>query len=352
MPPRPFRIGFPREYLLPDGSPMWPGLGREGLEGVSGLEVSYYGEAPHGVTAAMLRPYDAVVATSTPFTAESFQDVDRLTLIARYGVGYDAVDLAAATRAGVLVTITRGAADRPVAEGALTLILALGHRLVALDARVRSGRWRSTDRTPSTELRDRTIGIVGFGGIGRELARLLQPFGAAAILAADPQPDHGAARALGVEIVDLDTLLRASDVLSIHCHLTPATRGLIGRRELGLMKPTALLVNTARGPIVDQEALTEALRDGRLRGAALDVFREEPLPLDDPLIRLENVILTPHAISVTEELHRDYHRACVRSLLAVKAGRVPEHVVNPAVLGTPQLEEKLARLREEEEARR
>jgi phosphoglycerate dehydrogenase-like enzyme len=343
-----FRIGYPREYLQQDGTPMWSGMGREGLEALPGVEVEFWPDPIQHATPERLSRYDAVVATSVPFTEASFagEGAERLAIIARYGVGYDAIDLAAATRAGVLVTITKGAADRPVAEGALTLMLSLGHQVVRKDHITRSGDWSPRNNYLGVELREKVIGILGFGGIGRELARLLQPFGAARLLAYDPYPNAEAAAALGVEYTDMDTLLCESDFLSIHCLLSPETRGLISDRALSLMKPTAFLINTSRGPVVDQPAITRALQERRIRGAALDVFTDEPIDPHDPLLTLENAILTPHHIAVTEEMNRDYHRACVKAILAVRAGRLPEHVVNPEVLTSPALERKLARLRD------
>jgi phosphoglycerate dehydrogenase-like enzyme len=194
------------------------------------------------------------------------------------------------------------------------------------------------------ELRDRTVGIIGFGGIGKELARLLSSFGVARVLVFDPYADPESLRERGVQPTPLDHLLRESDFISIHCPLTDETHGLIGERELGLMKPGAFLVNTARGPVVDQDAITTALRARKIRGAALDVFREEPVAADDPLLELDNVIVTPHYVAVTEELFRDYHRCAARQILAVKRGCIPGHVVNPEVVGASELQRKLARL--------
>ncbi len=341
-----FRVAIPSEYCHPDGRPLWPGIGREGLEDLPDVEVDFWRESAAHATPALLRDYDALIAPGMRFNDASFEGVERLVLLARFGVGYDAVDLDACTRAGVLVTITRGAADRPVAEGALTMLLAAGHFLVQKDRLTRAGRWDDRRDWIGVELRDRNVGIVGFGGIGRELARLLQPFGVSRLLVADPHVPAHAVLAAGAEHVSLEKLLHESDFVSLHCPLTAETRGLIGERELGLMKPTAFLVNTARGPVVDQAALTRALQEGRIRGAALDVFADEPIAPDDPLLSLDNVVLNPHHIAVTEELYRDYYRSCLSQLLAVRRGQPPAHVVNPEVLGTPRLEAKLARLRD------
>jgi D-3-phosphoglycerate dehydrogenase len=341
-----FRIGLTRDYLVRNNRPAWPGLGVDGFEDETGLEISFLPEPIRLAPAALIDQYDALLSSTVRYTAESFAGVERLAVIARFGVGYDTVDLEAATRAGVLVTITRGAADRPVAEGALTLMLALGHQVVNKDRLTRAGRWDERQHWVGVELRDRVVGVIGFGGIGRELFRLLGSFGIARALAYDPYADPDSARERGVELVPLETLLQEADFISIHCPLTEETRGLLGERKLSLLKRTAFLINTARGPVVDQEALTRALEEGRLRGAALDVFQEEPIRPDDPLLRLENVIVTPHYVAVTEELFRDYHRSCAEAILAVKRGEVPRHVVNPEVIGTPPLERKLARLRE------
>ena len=341
-----YRLGIPHEYLLPTGRPIWEGMGRDGLESEPGLTVEFLAESMEHVTPAQIDQYDSLIATAAPFRSDAFQGLERLVHIARFGVGYDAIDLAAATRAGVMVTITRGAADRPVAEGALTLMLAIGHHVVIKDRLARESRWQERFRYNGVELRDRVLGIIGFGGVGKELARLLQPFGASRLLAYDPYADAADALTRGVELVTLEKLLRESDFVSVNCLLTAETRGLIGAAELAMMKPTAFLVNTARGPIIDQDALTVALREGQIRGAALDVFREEPTSPDEPLLTLENVILAPHAIAVTDELYRDYHRSCARQAIALKRGGLPEHIVNPEVLGTPQLEARLRAIRE------
>ena len=343
----PYRIGVPQEYRHGDGTPIWEGIGKDGLDGVPGLEVAFLDEPMSNVRPELLDRYDTVIATSHPFRAHVFEGLTRLLHIGRFGVGYDSLDLAAATKAGVAITITRGEADRPVAEGALTMMLAVGHQLVVKDRLARENRWDERFKYNGVELRDRVIGIVGFGAIGKELARLLAPFGASRLLAYDPYAKEADARALGVTLVPLETLMGESDFVSINCLLSPETTGLIGERELALMKPSAFLINTARGPIVDQDAITRVLQQRRIRGAALDVFRDEPIDANEPLLQLDNVIVAPHAIAVTEELWRDYHGSCVRAALTIKEGRIPEHIVNPAVLDSPAFQEKLGRLREQ-----
>jgi phosphoglycerate dehydrogenase-like enzyme len=188
------------------------------------------------------------------------------------------------------------------------------------------------------------VGVVGLGNIGGELLKLLAPF-EMRCLASDPLITPMQAAAQGAELVDLGTLLRQSDFVCLNCPLTAQTRGLIGAAELGLMKPTAFLVNTARGPVVDQAALVDALRRRQIRGAALDVFETEPLPQADALLSLDNVILTPHAICFTDEVAAGNGRGAIDAVLAIAAGGLPEHMVNGDVIERPGFKAKLSRYR-------
>jgi phosphoglycerate dehydrogenase-like enzyme len=258
-------------------------------------------------------------------------------------VGYDNVDLEACTRAGIAVYITPGGVVRPVAESILLLVLALSHRLTIKDRQVRQGRWAESTRTLGREPRDRVIGTVGLGNIASEAVRLLRTLDPRRILAFDPYVSGERAAQLGVELVSLEELLRASDFVLVNCPLNAQTRGLIGKAQLALMKPDAVLINTARGPIVDEAALIDALQRGQIAGAALDVFEKEPLSPDSPLTSMENVILTSHSIAWTEELFRDMGRIDCMGALAVYRGEAPGDVVNRDVLSHPLFLEKLAR---------
>lgn len=343
--PLDFRVALVADLRGPDGKPVFQDFGLDGLT-QAGIPHSFFSRDERPVTSGQLRDCDAVISMGQPYVPASFVGVERLTLIARTGVGYEMVDLNAATEADVIVTITPEATRRPVASATLALMLALCHRVWIKDRLVREGRWNERYRWNGCELRDRVIGLIGVGHIGREVVRLLRPFGPSRILAADPVVNQTDAAALGVELVDLETLLRTSDLVSIHCPLTPQTRGMIGERELSLMRPTAFLVNTARGPIIDQAALVRALQEGRIQGAALDVFEVEPPAPDDPLLTLDNVILAPHALAWTHELFRDIGHDCVNAALAVARGEVPPYVVNTPVLDRPGLRMKLDRYRE------
>jgi phosphoglycerate dehydrogenase-like enzyme len=266
-------------------------------------------------------------------------------MIARWGVGYDMIDVAACTANDVLLAITPEGVRRPVAEGILTLLLGLTHHLTRQDRLVRTDRWYEKTQYTSIGLAGRTLGSIGVGNIGTELFRLVQPFGLGRLLAYDPYVPAGSYAELGVEQVTLDTLLEASDFVCINCPLTPQTRHLIGEPELRRMRPTAFLINTARGPIIDQAALTRALQERWIGGAGLDVFEQEPVQADDPLLQVDNVILAPHAIAWTDALVRGNSVEACENVLTVFKGEVPRNSVNRAVVEQPGFEAKLRDLR-------
>ncbi len=247
----------------------------------------------------------AVIADADPFDETVFAAAPDLRIIARCGVGLDSIDLDAAARAGVAVTITPEVNNEAVADHTLALILAAVRRLGEQDAIVRGGGWRSFD-TVSWQLHGATVGIVGYGAIGRAVARRLAGFGVE-LLVHDPFVDD-------VEGTDLDELLVRSDVVTLHMPLTPQTRGIVDARAIALMKPDAVIVNTARGPVIDQDALIDALRGGRLGAAGLDVFAVEP-PLGSPLLELPNVILSPHVGGISDASNLAMSRMATASVL-------------------------------------
>ncbi len=264
----------------------------------------------------------------------------RLGLIARLGVGVDQIDLDACTDAGVLVSITPEAVRRPMATGAVAMILALTMELPAKDRLVRQGDWAGRLDTGSSGLDGRTIGIIGYGNIGREIACLTAPFGARRV-AYGPRLPVGSELGDGVVAADLEALLRVSDVVCVCCPLTSSTRGMISWSQLALMKPTAVLVNIARGPIVEERALVAALQAGRLAGAALDVFDQEPLPRDHPLVMLPQVVLSPHTVGYTASMRAAVMAEACSAVLAFATGRVPAALANPTVLRHPRVRRTL-----------
>jgi phosphoglycerate dehydrogenase-like enzyme len=289
--------------------------------------------------------YDALFVLGLRITRESVRNVRRLALVARWGVGYDRIDVDALTEADILLAITPNAVRTPVAESIFTLMLALAKNLFVQDALTRAGKWRGDLPRMGRNLRGQALGSIGFGNIAQEMFRLAQPFGFARLLACDPRPAPLAARELGVELTSMDEVLRASDFVCVNCLLNERTRGLIGESELRTMKSSAYFINTARGPIVREEALIRALQERWIAGAGVDVYEREPPAADHPLFRLDNVIVTPHGLPWTEELARDNGREACGNMLALARGEIPDGVVNRAVLERPGFQAKLARYR-------
>ncbi|WP_433514631.1 hydroxyacid dehydrogenase [Nonomuraea sp. CA-143628] len=338
----PFRIGLTRDFLTDDGRIGWGDIGLAALDAADGVEWDFIEAVDGDIPPEAVRGYDALIVLTPRVTADTLKGADRLVLVARFGVGYDNVDVEACTRHGVLVTITPDGVRGPVAVSALTMLLAAAHRLGEKDRLVRAGRWHDKLDYMGTGVTGRTLGLVGWGNIGRELSRLCAPLGMRQ-LAADPYADPERAAAAGVTLVELDTLLAEADFVMVTCALTPETHHLIDAGRLAGMKPTAYLVNVARGPIVDQAALTEVLTQGRIAGAALDVFEVEPPDPADPLLALDNVLLSPHAVAWTDELALGNGRGAIQAALDVAAGRTPAYPVNPAALDHPRLSSKALR---------
>jgi phosphoglycerate dehydrogenase-like enzyme len=277
-------------------------------------------------TASLLRGVSAAIVSTDPFDAEVLASASDLRVIARVGVGTDTIDVDAATRRGVAVCTTPGANASSTADHAVALMLAALRRIPEHDAGIRSARWARTGAATPWELNRLTVGLVGLGAIGRLVRRRLTGF-RAHVLVCDP----AAPSEPGTEVVELDELLARSDVVSLHLPLTEATRHLIDRRRLALMRPHAVLVNTARGGLVDEAALVEALEGGRLRAAALDVFEHEP-PTHRRLLALRNAILTPHVGGVSERSVEEMTRRATDAVVDVLAGRTPANLVNPGAL--------------------
>lgn len=338
---RPFHVGVTRDMRAPDGALITGGAGLRLLDGTPGLTYGFLDRAIPELAPEDITGCDALLSFAPRYTAHTFGGPDpRPLVIARVGVGYDMIDIPAATASGVLVTITPDAVRRPVATATLTLILALAQRLVIKDRLVRSGRWAERAAYMGSGLTGRTVGIIGVGNIGRDLCRLLAPL-EMRLLGHDPYVTPEEVVSLDLTLVGLDALMSAADFVCVTCPLTEATRGLISARELALMKPTAYLINTARGPIVDEQALTASLASGSLAGAGLDVFASEPVAADNPLLGLDTVILTPHSLCWTDECFQEMELSACRAILAVARGDVPRYIVNGAVLSHPRLRDRL-----------
>ena len=338
-----FRIGLTKDFLSEKGELVYKDIGLKLLDDIPDIEYEFMAEFHPEVTPDQIKDYDGVISLKPKYTHETFKGVERLTAIGRFGVGYEMVNLDACTDAGVMLFITPDGVRRPVAEGVVTFMLALSHKLLIKDNLVRSGRWNERIFFMGTELRDRVLGCVGLGNIGKEIFRLVNTFGMKRFIAYDPYIKTDSANELGIELADLETVMRESDFVTINCPLNQQTYHLIGTKEIALMKPTAYFINTSRGGVVDQKALTEALINKRIQGAGLDVFEEEPISNDDPLLKLENVILCPHSICWTDECFRDNGTWDCKGMIKVMKGEIPDHVVNKSVLEKPGLKAKLER---------
>jgi D-3-phosphoglycerate dehydrogenase len=245
----------------------------------------------------------------------------------------------------VLLTIAKGAPDHPVAGGIMAMMLALTRRLFEKDRLVRENRWNERGAYQGTEIAGKTLGIIGYGGAGRRLRRLVEPW-EMRVLAFDPYVSDEQLAEQGVErATSLEALFEQSDFVSVHCLLNDSTRGLIHREHFRRMKPTAYFFNAARGPIVVERDLIEALRNGSIAGAGIDVFEREPPDPENPLFQLENVLLAPHAVCWTDECFQTIGETAVRSLLAVARGEQPSGMINPEVWGRPGFQRKLAAMR-------
>jgi phosphoglycerate dehydrogenase-like enzyme len=224
-------------------------------------------------------------------------------------------------------------------------MIALGHNMRVKDNLARTGQWHERSKHMGRELRHRTLGVIGLGGIARKTIELLRGFNMNPPLACDPFVSEETASALGVRLVSLEELLSQADFVSIHCPLTEKTRGMIGARELALLKPDAYLLNTARGAIVDEDALYEALKNRRIAGAALDCFAQEPITTPHRFSELDNVLLAPHSIAWTDELFRDIGRAACQVMVDLSLGAKPHGVLNPEVFDRPAFQAKWQRFR-------
>jgi D-3-phosphoglycerate dehydrogenase len=340
--PEPFRVGLTRDVRLPDGSVAVGDIGLGLLEESAGVGWEFLAESVDELRPVDIEPYNALLVFSPAVTARTLAGAERLTLLARLGVGYDRIDVEACSDRGIILTITPDGVRRPMAASTMAFVLALAHRLPLMDRLAREGRWEEGRSHMGVGLSGRALGLVGLGNIGSEIALLAKPFDLH-VVAADPYVDAQQATVLGVELVALETLLTTADFVCVTCPLTEETWHLINAERLALMKPTAYLVNVARGPIVDQSALTAALQERRIAGAALDVFEEEPPDPADPLLALDNVILSPHSVGITDEWALVTGRSACAGVLDVAAGRIPRHVVNREVLERPALREKLRR---------
>jgi phosphoglycerate dehydrogenase-like enzyme len=311
--------------VIPDDYPVVMAASSAYRKWIEHTPVTYYDSLPGNdeVLIERIRDFDTVIniRSSCKFTSAVFDACPRLKLLSIWGTGTDNIDLPAAARHGVTVTNTPGVSAVSIAEHALMLTLAVARHVTTIHNGVVSGAW---PRGQSMQLHGKAMGVIGLGAIGRQFARLAQGIGMRVIAwTMHPNP------ALGFELVDFNELLRSSDVVSLHLRLSPETTGFLGRAQLEMMKPSSILINTARGPIVDESALIESLQNHRIAGAGLDVFDVEPLPAGHPLTKLDNVVLTSHCAGITPEVLEAGLSLAIENVRSFFSGN-PQNVVVPA----------------------
>ena len=339
----PFRVGLTFDLNASDGR---PAFGAEYIDGLGNLVATSFLPANGGVvgTADLVGLHGLVHFSGNRVTEEALEVAQDLLVIARLGVGFDQIDIEACTRRGVLVSLTPVAVTRPMAHGAIALLLALAHNIPIKEQAARSGAWERRAQLQGKGVGGKVLGIIGLGRIGREISRLAAHLGMQ-VVAYGPRLSRSTAADLGVQALGLEQLLEEADYVCLCCPLNSETRGLLSRQRLALIRPSAYLINVARGEVVDQDALVEAIRERRIAGAALDVFSPEPLPPGHPLLRLENVILTPHAVGYTETLFSGMMSEACTALRSVVLGGLPDHLANPEVRDHPVLRRRMSERR-------
>jgi phosphoglycerate dehydrogenase-like enzyme len=336
----PFRVAFTGDFQDAAGKSRYRDFGLGAFHNGPNIAHHVIPELTPELTADQIGNANGVVVLTPRVTKRSLLLRFDLLAVARFGVGYDSVDVEACNDADILLLIAIGAVDRSVAEAVVTWMLALSHHVRSKDLLVRQGNWEGRSQFMGSELRRRTLGLVGFGRIARALVELVNGFGMKGYLAYDPFVDRRLAAQQGVEMVSLDEVLTSSDFVSIHCPLEENTRHLIGPNEFAKMKPDAFLINTARGGIVDEEALYQAIKNRQIAGAAIDVFASEPVTQPHPLAEFDNVLLAPHCIAWTDELFADIGKAVCQGMVDLARGEIPRGIVNPAVLQHPGFKKK------------
>ena len=322
-----FKLGLSKDLLDASGKPSFGPGPMDILNKEADIDYEFLPESVSEITPDIMASYDGLYVNSPQVTAHSVSRADcRVKIVARHGVGYDSVDVKALADKGIITTNTPVAVRRPVAVAALTFVFALAGRLITKDKLTREGRWHERTSHMGLGLTTRTLGVIGVGGIGQELLALAKPFGWR-MLASDPHVATSRIEALGADHVSTETLLSQSDFVVCSLILNAQTRHFLNAKRLALMKKQAYLINMARGPVVDEVALIHALQSGALAGAALDVFEQEPVASDNPLLTMDNVLLAPHSLCWTDECFDHIAREGLGCIVSFANGRMPLSIV-------------------------
>jgi phosphoglycerate dehydrogenase-like enzyme len=341
-----FRIALTADFFSTDGSAKFRDVGLSVLREHPGVEYTALKEFYGQLQNTQLNGISGLITMGVGITANSLARADDLLAIARFGVGYDDIDVNACTEADIVFLTTPGAVDRSMAEATVTWMLALSHYVRAKDQLVRQGRWDLALDFMGCELRDRTFGSIGFGGIAKATVKLLNGWDMGQPLAYDPYVPPSVIESYGAKPMSLNDVMAQADFVSIHCPLNNETRNLITKVQLSLMKKDAYLINTARGGIVNEDDLFEALSNDQIAGAAIDCFVGEPFSEPHRFSKLENALLAPHAIGLTNEIFRDIGAAALRGIVELAYGRKPvKGIINPEVFLRESFQDKWERLR-------
>ena len=339
------RIGITRDMFDQEKKFYTPGPGLRRLDEMPNVEWEMFPEFLPEITPEQIRGFDMVISLKSGWTKQSLAGNNQLLSVHRSGVGFDEVSVPDLTGAGVVLCNTPISVRRPLATAIIAFILALSLRMMAKDKLIRQGRWAERTGYLGLGLVGRTLGSIGAGGIGHEMFRLARPFNMKHI-ACDPYVKPETVADADVRLVDMDTVLSESDFLNISCPFNEETHHLIGAGELRKMKKTAFLINTARGPIVDEAALIKALREGWIQGAGIDVFEQEPTPPDNPLLKMDNVIVTPHSLGWTDEVWSNKWEENLGQISRIIRGEIPEALVSREVWDKPEFQSRLKKFRE------
>jgi D-3-phosphoglycerate dehydrogenase len=317
-------------------SPFENGDKEEAILGKIGAEVQQFHCTNESEVIDAARNAHLIMCDASPITRNVIHSLSKLVGVVEYGIGYDNIDVTAATENGVLVCNVPDFMTSEVADHAVALILALTRKLDRISRSTRDGKWNWREFRPVSSLEGKTVGIIGFGNIGRQVAERMRSFGTD-VMAYDPYVSRESKEKLGARSSNLNELLEASDIISIHVPLNKETRQLIGRKELAKLKESVILVNTSRGSVLDQEALVESIRKGSIAAAGLDVLAKEPPSASDPILGFENVIVTPHIGWYSEQSSARLQENAALEAERILTGNPPKHPVNPEVLSRKKL---------------
>lgn len=337
-----FKVGLSRDLAGHETPFSW---GEIAIETLDPLPWEFLPPAAKNFRPETFQGVQAVAFAAPGVDSETFGDPDDSPLIlARFGVGYDNIDLASCTRAGTALTITPDGSQKPVATAALTLLLSTMHNLIAKDKLARRHGWSERINGLGRGINGKTIATIGLGNVATEFFRLISPFDVKRI-SFDPWKTQAEADLHGVQLVELDELFTEADAIIVMAILTPDTKHLVNAHRFAQMKESSVLINVSRGPIVQESALIEALNSKKIAAAGLDVFETEPPELDNQLFSMPNVTLAPHNIAWTDELAWGMGKSAFGSIKSISRGEIPQFVVNKEVLETPQFKAKIERFR-------